>query len=168
MPRYARPKGLFPSSRGAIADTAGATMAATRDYIGATKERFRAAWDALMYHGDKNWPTSDEDAVILREFIRQWNDWQTWYQAWGETALGWMRGYDKVQAFDLNLSRVLRRAKAAGANIQSVPMGRADDPQYKGEVNEANEPNPLGQVVSILKWGTIGYLAIQIVGAIRK
>ncbi len=159
------------------ADT-GASMEATRDYIGFVDARFAAAARALK--GEEPWMSPSEkpydpnnygswaqkDPAIIPELGRQQADWRAWYAQFGQTAMGWISGYDEVQAFDLNLSRLLQRAKDAGADVSSVPKGRHADPAYKDE--REDEKDPLQSAATILKWGVIGYLAIQVAGVFRK
>ena len=153
--------------RAGAAQLDGASTAETRDYISATDVRFRAAWDALQYKGNKNWPVGEEDGVIFREFLRQWNEWQQWYSEVGQSALGLLMGYDKVQAFDINLSRVLRKAKKAGADISSVPPARTEDPEYKKEVEDENETT-LDKAITLAKWGVIAYVAVNVGGILFR
>jgi hypothetical protein len=159
------------------ADT-GASMEATKDYIGFTDGRFISAARALK--GEEPWMAPSEkpydpanygswaqrDPFVIPEFERQNKDWRAWYAQFGQTPFGWTFGYDEVQAFDTNLSRVLERAKAAGADISSVPKGRHTDPAYKQE--QEDEQNPLQSAATILKWGVIGYLVIQVAGVFKK
>lgn len=155
------------------------TMAATRDYIGFVDRRFDAAARALA--GEEPWmappskpynptdygPWATRAPDVIPELRRQRADWRVWYDRFGTTAIGWMTGYSEVQAFDVNLSRLVAKAKKAGANVSAIPPGRHDDPLYKDERDD-RESNPLKDAVTVLKWGVIGYLAVQVIGAARK
>lgn len=168
---------LYGRARAGQRGDTGASQEATRDYISFIKGRFEQAARVLL--GEEPWMAPPEhpyepgklgwdakDPTVVPEFRRQQADWLAWYKQFGETPMGWIWGYDEVAGFDRNLSRVLERARKAGADISRIPAGRATDPLYKGEADE--EKSALGEVVQILKWGVLGYLAIQIVGAVKK
>lgn len=135
------------------------------DYVSFVFDRFEAAKKALSV-ANTEWPT-EEDHPIWYEFQRQYADWRHWYDLYVSFWHGWVpRDYEEVKTFDVNLSRVLAKAKAAGAVVGSVAPGRHEDPAYKKEQDDEKKKerraDPMSQLVTAVKWTAVAVVVVQV------
>ena len=127
-------------------------MEETRDYMRATDLRFNVAFP--IWHDPRRWRKSRMSPEMLSEFVSLYLDWKQWYQ---ETGFKLLFGFDEVQGYDRSLTRLVKRAKQKGLNVDGIPPSRVGDPNYP-----QRDVGAVDQVLGIAKWGLILYAGVNL------
>jgi hypothetical protein len=158
-PCSCRSKGFTPAQTGGLAP----------QIVGPDSTR------AYMQRVDGEYRNFDADVMaqvppLPASFITAWaqtlNSWRKFYADNIDSfTLGWSRAeYDETEKYELTLSAYRKQFTQHTGKAPASP----DPPKAPDEDPFGGGGSTLGDLATVVKWGVIGYLAIQLVGVMRN